>query len=117
MKARKKQSASERMEQALLDGRKAYYVLKLYVTGATPCSLRAVRNLRRLCEERLPGQYELSIVDIYQQPALAREDQIVAAPTLVKSVPLPVRRIIGDMSDEVRVLNGLGLSPAPHLAG
>ncbi len=105
------------MEAALLSGPPAHYTLKLFVTGATPCSLRAIRNLRRICEERMPGRYDLRIVDIYQQPQLARDEQIVAAPTLIKSLPLPVRRIIGDMSDEVRVVMGLGLSKAPLLAG
>ncbi len=105
------------MEEALRNPPPTHYSLSLYVTGATPSSLRAVRNLRRICEERLHGIYDLRIVDIYQQPALARDEQIVAAPTLVKSLPLPVRRIIGDMSDEARVLAGLGLLLATLLAG
>jgi circadian clock protein KaiB len=83
------------------------YVMKLYVTGATPRSTRAITNLRRLCDEHLPGRYELEVVDIYQQPALAAEGQVVAAPTLVKSLPLPLRKFIGDMSDTQNLLAGL----------
>jgi len=83
------------------------YAMKLYVTGATPRSSRAINNLRRLCEEHLPGQYELEVIDVYQQPALAREGQIVAIPTLVKTMPMPLRKFIGDMSDTGNLLAGL----------
>jgi len=89
------------------------YLLRLYVTGSTPNSLRAIRNLRRICEAHLEGRYELAVVDVYQQPDLAGQAEIVAAPTLVKESPLPVRRLIGDMSNEERVLVGLTLRPAP----
>src|SRR5215472_8545329 len=77
----------------------AHYTMRLYVTGATPRSSRAITNLRRLCDEYLPGKYQLEIIDIYQRPELARQVQIIAAPTLVKSFPLPLRKFIGDMSD------------------
>ena len=89
----------------------ASYVLHLYITGATPNSTRAVRNVKEICEKYLKGRYELVIIDIYQQPALAKLDQIIAAPTLVKKSPLPIRRLIGDMSDRERVLSGLGILP------
>ena len=85
------------------------YILRLYVTGMTMRSARAIENLRTICEERLAGRYQLEVIDIYQQPELAGREQIVAAPTLVKSLPLPLRRIIGDMSDRDRVLIGLDL--------
>lgn len=85
------------------------FVLKLYVTGMTARSTRAVQNIRALCEEHLSGRYELEVVDVYQQPALARTEEIVAAPTLVRRSPLPVRRLLGDMSDRARVLAGLGV--------
>ncbi|HKY33742.1 MAG TPA: circadian clock KaiB family protein [Candidatus Polarisedimenticolia bacterium] len=88
----------------------AHYDLSLYVTGATPRSARAIANLTRLCERYLPGRFALKVVDLYQQPELAAVAQIVAAPTLVKRQPLPVRRIIGDMSDTQRVLDGLQLT-------
>lgn len=87
------------------------YVLRLYVTGSTPRSARSIFNVRRLCETRLLGRYRLEIVDIYQQPELAREGQIIATPTLVKKLPLPLRKLVGDLSDEQRVLAGLGLKP------
>jgi circadian clock protein KaiB len=85
------------------------YILRLYVTGLTPRSSRAVRNLKAVCDEYLAGRYDLEVIDIYQQPVLARGEQIIAAPTLIKKLPLPVRRIIGDLSDRERVLVGLGL--------
>ena len=80
------------------------YSLRLYVTGLRPKSQHAISNLRRLCEEYLKGRYELEIIDIYQQPQLASSEQIVAAPTLIKLLPLPLRKLLGDMSDESKVL-------------
>jgi circadian clock protein KaiB len=87
------------------------YVLRLFVSGTTARSTRAIENLRRLCEEQLQGRYSLEVVDIYQHPEAARDNQVVAAPTLVKMLPDPVRRIVGDLADEERVLRGLNLSP------
>lgn len=89
------------------------YVLHLYITGATPNSTRAVRNIKEICEQHLKGRYELLIMDIYQQPKLAQQEQIVAAPTLIKKAPLPARRLIGDLSDHERVLAALGLPLLP----
>lgn len=85
------------------------FVLRLYVTGSTPSSLRAIRHLRDLCEELLRGVYDLEIIDIYQHPARAAADQIIAAPTLIKVSPAPRRVIIGDLSDRDRVVRALGL--------
>ena len=85
------------------------YVLRLYVTGMTARSARAVKNLRAICDEYLEGRYDLEVIDIYQQPVLAKGEQIIAAPTLIKKLPLPMRRIIGDMSNRERVLLGLDL--------
>ena len=87
------------------------YVLRLYVTGKTPNSLRAIANLKELCDQYLPGRYDLQVIDIYQQPGLAEDDQIVATPTLVKELPPPLRRLIGDLSDRERVLIKLDLQP------
>lgn len=92
------------------------YVLRLFVTGTTARSARAIANLRRVCEQHLRGTYDLEVVDIYQHPTSAQEYQIVAAPTLVKMLPLPLRRIIGDLADEERVLAGLDLSPKNNVA-
>ena len=89
------------------------YVLRLYVTGMTPRSARAVENLRTVCDEYLEGRYDLEVIDIYQQPALTKGEQIIAAPTLIKKLPLPMRRIIGDMSNRDGLLLGLDLIPSP----
>ena len=89
------------------------YILRLYVTGMTARSARAVKNLRAICDEYLEGRYELDVIDIYQQPVLTRGEQIIAAPTLIKQLPLPVRRIIGDLSNRDRVLLGLNLIRKP----
>lgn len=97
----------------------AEYLLHLYITGATPNSTRAVRNIKEICEEHLKGRYELLIIDIYQQPERAAIEQLIAAPTLVKKRPGLVRRLVGDLSDRRRVLVALGLAapgdplPAP----
>lgn len=89
------------------------YLLRLYVTGATPASRRAIQNARALCEESLEGQFELEIYDIYQMPALAKDHQIIAAPTLVKVLPAPLRRFVGDLSLTEKVLFGLDLREHP----
>jgi circadian clock protein KaiB len=86
-----------------------HYVLRLYVTGMTHHSMQAIENTRRLCEDHLQGRYELEIVDIYQQPEAAQAAQLVAAPTMIKLLPLPLRRFVGDMSDEEKILVGLDL--------
>jgi circadian clock protein KaiB len=105
---------SEKTPAALAKG--THYVLRLFITGTTSRSSRAIANLRRVCEERLHGKYDLEVVDIYQHPAAAQQYQILAAPTLVKMLPLPLRRIIGDLANEERVLAGLDLSPKEIIA-
>jgi circadian clock protein KaiB len=91
------------------------FELRLYVTGMTPRSTRAITAVRMLCDELLRGRYDLEIIDVYQQPALSQREQIVATPTLIKKGPAPQRRLIGDMSNRARLLAGLGL-PAEVLA-
>ena len=91
------------------DGEQIIYELKLYVSGAAPNSLRAIANVKKICEQHIPGQYMLEVIDIYQQPDLAKEQQLVALPLLLKRHPLPSRRLIGDMSDSEKVLRGLGI--------
>lgn len=88
----------------------ALYVLQLYIIGTTPQSTRAISNIRKICEEHLEGRYELEVVDIARHPTLAKGEQIIAAPTLIKKLPLPLRRFIGDMSQTERILVGLDLS-------
>lgn len=99
------------MSELPLDGPAPTYVLRLYITGTTPRSLRAIANLRQLLAHQEIESYDLEVIDIYQQPAAAAEHQIVAAPTLVKLSPAPIRRIIGDLSDDQRVLRGLEIRP------
>jgi circadian clock protein KaiB len=86
------------------------FVLRLYVTGTTARSTRAIANLRELCEQHLPERYDLQVVDVYQQPELAAREQLVAVPTLIRQLPLPLRRLVGDLSNRQRVLAGLDLS-------
>ena len=90
-----------------------HYQLRLFITGSTPRSTRAIENLRKICEENLDGRYELEVIDVYERPETTRDLQIVATPTLVKVLPEPLRRIIGDLSDELKVLAGLDLAPRP----
>ena len=89
----------------------AEYVLRLYVTGQTPRSVLAIEKMRRICAEHLAGRYTLEVIDIYQHPEACQEQQIIAAPTLIKVLPLPLRRIIGDLSNTEKVLMGLNLRP------
>ena len=91
------------------------YVLRLYVTGTTNRSVLALTNLKKICEEYIGGRYELEVIDLYQMPGLAIDEQIIAAPTLIKKLPLPFRRIIGDMSDKEKVLLGLDLKRIKEL--
>lgn len=85
------------------------YQLKLYVSGITPRSVRAINNIKKICEESLKGRYNLEIIDLYQNPNMAKTAQIVVAPTLIKRLPLPLRRLIGDLSDTDRILVGLDI--------
>lgn len=85
------------------------YILRLYISGASSRSAIAIKNLKKICEENLQGRYDLEVIDLFQQPVLAKDEQIIAAPTLIKELPLPFRRIIGDMSDKDKVLIGLDL--------
>jgi circadian clock protein KaiB len=87
------------------------YMIKLYVTGQTPRSQQAIANLRQICEEELRGEYELVVIDVLERPQLAEDEKILATPTVVKELPHPIRRIIGDLSDSDRVLLGLDLRP------
>jgi circadian clock protein KaiB len=94
----------------------ARYELQLFIAGTTPLSAAALANVVEVCEERLRGQYDLVVVDIYQEPARARAAQIVAVPTLLKKSPAPMRRLIGDLSDRTQVLSGLGVPAVAHQA-
>jgi circadian clock protein KaiB len=101
----------EVFEQLLEDQQTMRYVLRLYVAGLTANSLRAIDNLKNICDDQLQGRYDLEVVDVSQQPSVAKAQQLIAAPTLIKALPLPLRRLIGDLSDKERVLVALDLKP------
>ena len=103
--------ATQKYEKALKESDEARYLLRLYVTGLTPNSLRAIDNIKKICEEYLNGCYELEVIDIFQNPVLAQDEQIIAAPTLIKKLPEPLRKFIGDMSRTEKILMGLDLRP------
>lgn len=109
MKRSKTHRATKSFERALATSRRAKYVLRLYVAGATARSRQALLSIRELCETELDGHYKLEVIDIYQQPMLARDGQIVATPTLVKEFPRPVRRLIGNLANTARLIVGLDL--------
>jgi circadian clock protein KaiB len=101
-------------EQALNDRTAQVFVLRLFVSGASQKSLQAIDNLKRLCEDNFPGQYDLEIFDIHQQPQLAAKEQLLALPTLIKDLPLPARRLVGNLSNTKDTLKHLGV-PAEEL--
>jgi circadian clock protein KaiB len=109
VKKLKIRDANEAFNQAARKAGDEQYVLRLYIAGTTPQSTRAVASIKEICEHYLKGRYDLEVVDIYQQPTLAKGEQIVAAPTLIKKLPPPLRKFIGDLSNTERVLIGLDL--------
>jgi circadian clock protein KaiB len=113
METIKPTSKTAAFEEALAKPDGLQYELRLYVTGMTSRSARAIANIKQICEEHLEGRYDLQIIDLYQQPVLAEGDQIIAVPTLIKKLPLPLRRIMGDLPDRQPVLIGLDLKPKP----
>lgn len=108
-KSEKNKNQLESFENAIKKEDNGSFLLRLYVAGTTPKSVRAITNIKKICEEHLIGRYDLEVIDLYQRPGLAKGEQIIAAPTLIRKLPLPLRRIIGDMSDTERVLVGLDL--------
>ncbi len=104
----------KQLEQAVKKQKNQKYILYLYISGATPRSARAIENIRKLCEEYLNDNYELRVIDIYQHPEEARKEQIIAAPTLIKKLPVPLRKFIGDLSDTERILVGLEIKEENH---
>lgn len=109
MSEKKSRSKRSRPEAAGAGGATERYVLTLYVTGATAGSLRAIANIKAICEQYLKGRYQLEVVDAYLRPELLRRDQVVAVPTLIKKLPAPLRLLVGDLSRTEQVLQGLGL--------
>jgi circadian clock protein KaiB len=111
MRKQKTESTEREFLKALAKTDEKKYVLRLYVAGITPKSTKAIENVKKICEEYLAGRYELEVIDVYQQPTLAKGEQIIAAPTLIKKLPLPLRKLIGDMSDTEKFLVGIDLKP------
>lgn len=109
MAQKKSRSEQSRLESAVTVRATERYALTLYVTGATTRSLRAITNIKAICERYLKGRYDLEVVDIYRRPARLSRDQIVAVPTLIKKLPVPVRLLVGDLSRTEQVLQGLDL--------
>jgi circadian clock protein KaiB len=109
MKEKKAKGSTAKMDLAMSESGMDKYILRLYITGSTSRSVLALTNLKKICEEYLDGRYELEVIDLYRMPGLAKDEQIIAAPTLIKKLPLPFRRIIGDMSDVEKVLMGLDI--------
>ena len=109
MERKRGRTSTEEFDKAAATQDRTKYVLRLYVTGMTPKSTQAIANVQKLCEKHLVGRYELKVIDIYQQPTLAKGEQIIATPTLIKKLPLPLRKLIGDMSDPERFLVGIDL--------
>ena len=102
-------TATEALEAASLDAKNQHYTLRLYVAGLTPRSQEAIRTVTAICDEHLEGRCDLEVIDLYQNPILAKGEQIIAAPTLIKKLPLPLRKIIGNMADKEKILVGLDL--------
>jgi circadian clock protein KaiB len=90
-------------------GESKEFVLHLFITGASPNSVRAINNVKQLCEEHMAGRYDLHIIDVYQQPSIAEKEQIIALPLMIRKFPLPERRLIGDMSETTKILKTLGI--------
>lgn len=111
LKKKRKKSTTKSFELELQKSAKKKYLLRLYVTGINSISKRAIVNLKRICDQHLKGRYDLEVIDIYQYPSLAKGEQIIATPTLVKILPQPIRKIIGDLSDKKKVLLGLDIRP------
>ncbi len=99
----------EKLEKLIAEDKKSTYILRLYIAGNTSRSAQAIVNIHDICESHLKGRYQLEVIDIYQQPSLAKGEQIIAVPTLIKYLPLPLKRIIGDMSKTERVIFGMDL--------
>jgi len=108
---KKIKTGEQKLEKESTKAEEEKYILRLYIAGKKRKSSKAIANLRLFCEEHLAGRYEMEVIDILEQPTLARDEQIVAVPTLIKKLPDPLRKLIGDMSDKEKVLLGMDLRP------
>ncbi len=107
----KPQKAQQTFEEALEKKKGGKYLLRLYVAGLTPRSQTAIKNIQTICHDHLRGRYDLEVIDVFRQPGLAKGEQIIAAPTLIRKLPRPLRRFIGDLSNMERIMVGLDLRP------
>lgn len=112
MKAKRARPAQPKVARTGRKAASSLYILKLFVAGQSPKSVNAIANIKKLCEANLQGRYVLDVIDLYQQPQLAQDEQIIALPTLLRKLPSPLRRIIGDLSNTERVLMGLDIRSA-----
>ncbi len=111
MSQTERDAMTAQFEEAIVESNQQHYRLRLYIAGTTPRSMRSLENLKHLCETYLHGRYELEVIDVYQSSVPTKQDSVIAIPTLVKQLPLPMRRIIGDLSNTEKVLLGLDLVP------
>jgi len=111
MERNRGKTSTKEFAKAAVTRNRAKYVLRLYIAGMTPKSTHALTNIQKICETYLAGRYELKVIDIYQQPQLAKGEQIIATPTLIKKLPLPLRKFVGDMSNTEKFLVGIDLKP------
>src|SRR6478672_6251388 len=112
-----KQTTTELFEQSLSESQEEHYTLRLYISGTTIQSVTALQNIKKICEEHLQGRYELEVIDIYQQTESVISENIVAVPTLIKKLPLPLQKMIGNLSNTEKVLLGLNLVPKKNIIG
>lgn len=112
-----KQTITELFEESLSSSKEEHYILRLYISGTTIQSVTALQNIKKICEEHLQGRYELEVIDIYQQTEAVISENIVAVPTLIKKLPLPLQKMIGNLSNTEKVLLGLNLVPIKNIIG
>jgi circadian clock protein KaiB len=112
-----KKTTPELFEQEISQSQEEYYVLRLYISGTTTRSVKALKNIKKICEENLQGRYELEVIDVYQKPEIILAEHILAIPTLIKKLPEPLRKIIGTLSNKEKILLGLDIIPKKILGG
>ena len=110
-RSKARRQGNQDLESILRKGRREHYILKLFVTGSTPRSLQAITQVKSFCEDELAGRYTLEVIDVHQEPHLAEKDQIVALPTLRKTLPAPLRKVLGSFSEREKILAVLGVTP------
>ena len=110
-RSKSRRQGNQDLDSLLRKSHREHYILKLFVTGSTPRSLQAITQVKAICEEELAGRYTLEVIDVHQEPHLAEKDQIIALPTLLKTLPIPLRKVLGSFSEKEKILAVLGVSP------